>query len=154
MVSLLINLLSTLQQAQIEAGLKSVMDTFSDTPITIIKFGQVSLDPFGEDRSDVSREEYSFDAFFEYKPTKVKEDGNLLGETDNNDVKIIVHLNTLETAGLFDVASNKVLINATTDKVRANGEEFEITSVSLDGQINRRQINCIILAKREERNAE
>lgn len=147
------NLLTSAQEAQIQQAFLDTMDTYSDTPI-LIKVAGFSMDAWNEDRTDLNYTDYSLFAYLEFSNnTKVKVDSNFLGKWDKNDVRIMIHLDYLEAVGLFDPITNKVNINPTTDYVVANGQTFELDHESIDGAYDRRQVNCILWAKRVEKYA-
>ena len=136
---------------EIRAALKDVLDTFSTTPITLRLTDDISLDPFNSNR-ELSYTDYNLMAQVEYNNgSKSKDDPNFAGQYDRADVKVKVHLDYLEAAGLMSndypiFSPNTTQLYIGNDGVR---ERYTIDHVSLDGALGKKQTYCMILAKRD-----
>lgn len=145
------SLLNPSEFAEIRAALKDVLDTFATTPIILRVTDDISLDPFNENRS-LSYTDYALNAQVEYNNGyKSKDDPNFAGQYDRADVKVKVHLDYLEDAGLmsndyptFSPNTTKLIID--NDGVK---ERYAIDHVSVDGALGKKQTYCMILAKRD-----
>ena len=137
----MVDLMSPAERQQIRDGFRDTMDTYSRTPIVLKKAG-ISMSRFNEDRQDIVFTDYSFNAICIYGKTNNAIDGNLSGETDVTTVEISVHLDILEGLGLLvnDIPN----INITNDLLLINGVLFDITAVSAQGQVDKRQAKANI----------
>lgn len=151
------DLLTPAERQQIRDGLKDALDTFSKTPITIRITNDLSLSPFNEDRTDRPYADYNFEAQVEYNSSVLnKQDTNLAGTWDDSDVRVYIHLDYIEAAGLL-VNDYPNIPNNTSELIVLNGngtrEEYRITHVSVGGAFEKRQTYAKILAKRKTHQA-
>jgi len=147
----MVDLITDAERDEIREALANTLFTYSKTPIQLITKG-ISLDRYNEDRNDITKTVFNFDAFVEYKNgDKVKNDSNLGGAWDNADVKVLVTIEQMELAGL--IVDGAPTVNATTSDLVINGENFETVHVSLEGAFEQRQVAVYIWGQRNERYA-
>lgn len=126
---------------QIRDGLRDTMDSFSRTPVILRKIG-ISMSRYNEDRTDGTPTDYSFTAIVTYGKNDVQEDGNLSGKTNFATVEVAVKMTILEGLGLL--VDDMPNINPATDLLIINGQIFDITFVSPQGQIDKKQTKANI----------
>ena len=142
------DLLTPAERQQIKDAFRDVMDTYSRTPVTV-RIASVSVDRFNEDRVDITYTDYSFDAIVLYGKNNKQNDPNLGGAVDILEVEAIVHLDVLDGVGLLG-ADDTVLINVATDLLVTNGQEYRIKMVSIQGQVDKKQVKAHIKGQIEK----
>ena len=150
------DLLSPSDRAQIRQGFLDTLDTFSHTPVIIRLTDDISLEPVQEGRPDLIYTDYSFIAFVEYNNGVLnKEDSNFGGTWDNSDVRIFVHLNYVEAAGLLINDYPNISPNSSRMLIDNEGrkEVYRVTHVSVDGAWEKRQVYMQVRGQREELSA-
>lgn len=142
------DLLTPAERQQIKDAFRDVMDTYSRTPV-VVRCASFSVDRFNEDRGDITYTDYSFDAIVLYGKNNKANDPNLGGAIDVTEAEAIVHLDVLDGIGLLS-GGDTVLINVATDLIVINGQEYRINMVSIQGQVDKKQVKAHIKGQLEK----
>ncbi len=145
------SLLSSSQIAQIRGAIKSVTDTFAKTPITIHHV--VLIDDFyQEDRNSIYAEEYSVEAFVEYKEEDKKE--SLEGSVDYNECSLLLNNDDMIELGLVVETDEEGIylpvIETEKDYFTLKGNLYQITQIYFDGALEPKEVLLMVKGKKSQ----
>lgn len=122
--------LSVKDVTEIRASVKQTTDTFFTIPAVISREGP-SLDPFNEDRDDVSSNQITVNCLAVYETKGMEAMAKVIrnGTYDFDSGYALFNVEDLVASGLIDVTGT-ALIEATKDTIILGGEPFKIEGIN------------------------